>query len=102
VSQPDGQAVVAIGDSGPGIPTADRERIFDRFFRLDSSRSREDGGAGLGLAIAKWAVEVNGGNISVGGRTPHGFIFRIVLPPANGTRHDAREHDSRQKTEELL
>jgi signal transduction histidine kinase len=56
-----------------------RERIFDRFYRIDEGRSREMGGSGLGLAIAKWAVEVNGGAISAEDHRG-GSRFRIVLP----------------------
>jgi heavy metal sensor kinase len=71
---------VTVADQGPGIAAEDRQRIFDRFFRLDEARSREHGGAGLGLAIAKWAVEANGGHIAVEGGANGGSIFRIVLP----------------------
>lgn len=74
------QAVLTVEDSGPGIAAEHRERIFDRFFRLDEARSRESGGTGLGLAIAKWAVEVNGGHISVEGGANGGSLFRISLP----------------------
>src|SRR5262245_35701320 len=74
------EAIVAVADEGPGIAMDDRERIFDRFFRLDEARSRDGGGAGLGLAIARWAVEANGGHISVDSRPTGGSIFRIVLP----------------------
>jgi heavy metal sensor kinase len=72
-------ATVAVVDEGPGIPPEHRERIFDRFYRVDEGRSRERGGTGLGLAIARWAVEVNGGRISVDS-TGRGSVFRIVLP----------------------
>ena len=74
------QAVLTVADSGPGIAPEHRERIFDRFFRTDEARSRDLGGAGLGLAIARWAVEVNGGQISVLGGPAGGSIFRIALP----------------------
>jgi heavy metal sensor kinase len=72
-------ATVSISDEGPGIPPQHRDRIFDRFYRVDEGRSRVMGGTGLGLAIARWAVEANGGRISVesAGR---GSVFRIVLP----------------------
>ena len=73
-------AQIAITDEGPGIATPDRERIFDRFFRLDEARSREHGGAGLGLAIAKWAVEVNGGHVTVDAGANGGSVFCIILP----------------------
>jgi signal transduction histidine kinase len=74
------QAHITVADEGPGIAPEHRERIFDRFFRLDQARSRDSGGTGLGLAIAKWAVEVNGGQISVEGGADRGATFRIVLP----------------------
>jgi heavy metal sensor kinase len=85
------QADLTVADAGPGIAADDRERIFDRFFRLDEARSRDNGGAGLGLAIAKWAVEVNGGHISVENGAAGGSVFRIVLPIA-ATVTEHREH----------
>ena len=74
------RAVLSVADEGAGIAPEHRERIFDRFFRLDEGRSRGEGGAGLGLAIAKWAVEANGGHITVEGGTQGGALFRITLP----------------------
>jgi heavy metal sensor kinase len=76
------QGLLAIADEGPGILPEHRERIFDRFFRVDEARSREHGGAGLGLAIAKWAVEIHGGQILVHERSGPGSEFRILLPLA--------------------
>ena len=73
-------AFIAIADQGSGIPAEHRERIFDRFFRVDDARSRDRGGVGLGLAIAKWAVEMHGGQIGVEPRPGGGSEFRIVLP----------------------
>jgi len=73
------QATLTVADQGPGIPDQHRERVFDRFYRIDEGRSRESGGTGLGLAIAKWAVEVNGGIISLE-PAASGSLFRIVLP----------------------
>jgi heavy metal sensor kinase len=55
---------IEIADSGPGVPAVERVKIFNRFYRLDPARSSAGGGAGLGLSIAKWAVEVNGGSIA--------------------------------------
>jgi len=73
--------VIDVVDNGPGIPEQLRSRVFDRFYRVDKSRSRENGGTGLGLAIAKSAVEVQGGTLSLepssGGK---GSVFRITLP----------------------
>ena len=73
------QAVVEVADQGPGIAAEYRERIFDRFFRVDAARSRDAGGTGLGLAIAKWAVEINGGSIRVDSGATGGSVFRISL-----------------------
>jgi heavy metal sensor kinase len=73
---------VVIEDEGPGIPEDKAERVFDRFYRVDEGRTRDAGGAGLGLAIAKWAVEAHGGAISLTPRSPHGSIFSIWVPIA--------------------
>lgn len=71
---------LAIEDEGPGIPDDKASRVFDRFYRVDEGRTRDAGGAGLGLAIAKWAVEVHGGAISLTPRLPNGSVFSICLP----------------------
>jgi heavy metal sensor kinase len=75
-----GFAVLEVIDQGPGIAPEHRERIFDRFFRIDKARSRQIGGTGLGLAIARWAVDIHGGNIEVESAKGVGSIFRITLP----------------------
>lgn len=77
---PSGEAAIAVKDSGPGIPAVHRARIFERFYRVDGGRSRDTGGIGLGLAIARWAVEANGGRIEVDSEEGKGSVFRIVLP----------------------
>jgi heavy metal sensor kinase len=74
------RASVEITDEGPGIAPEHRERIFERFYRIDKARSRELGGAGLGLAIAKWAIDVHGGSIEVESREGVGSTFRVLLP----------------------
>jgi signal transduction histidine kinase len=76
------RVLIAVADQGPGVPPEHRDRIFDRFFRVDQSRTRNGGGTGLGLAIAKWAVEIHGGQIAVGGQLGGGSEFRIRLPLA--------------------
>ncbi len=75
-----GHIAVEVQDHGPGIPPEDQARVFDRFYRVDKARWRESGGAGLGLAIAKWAVEVHGGNIELESPPGGGCVFRIRLP----------------------
>jgi len=70
---------LTVADGGAGIPPAHRDRIFDRFYRIDEGRAREMGGTGLGLAIAKWAVEANGGQIALE-PADRGSVFRISLP----------------------
>lgn len=74
------QATLAVQDSGPGIPPEHVEKIFDRFYRIEKSRSRDAGGVGLGLSIARWAVQVHGGRIEVEPAESGGSVFRIVLP----------------------
>jgi heavy metal sensor kinase len=76
------QVKLAIEDEGPGIPSADASRVFDRFYRLDESRTRDTGGAGLGLAIAKWSIEAHGGNILLESAPGKGAVFSIRLPLA--------------------
>jgi signal transduction histidine kinase len=75
-------AHIDVIDSGPGIPPEHRDRVFDRFYRVDAARSRERGGVGLGLSIARWAVEIHGGSLSYEPVHPVGSIFRITLPRA--------------------
>ena len=71
---------IAVSDSGPGIPADHLEQIFERFHRVDQSRSRDRGGSGLGLAIARAIVEAHGGSIRAQSAPGHGATFRIELP----------------------
>jgi heavy metal sensor kinase len=77
----DGKAWVSleIADHGPGISEDHRSKIFDRFYRIDQGRSRDAGGVGLGLAIAKWAVELHGGRIGLTSTATGGCCFSIRL-----------------------
>jgi heavy metal sensor kinase len=80
-STAEGMAVLDVSDTGPGIPAEMRPRVFDRFYRADQARSRENGGGtGLGLSIARWAVEVNGGRLTLESSEGPGATFRITLP----------------------
>lgn len=81
--------VIEVKDHGPGIPPEDQPRIFDRFYRVDKARWRESGGAGLGLSIAKWAVEAHGGTISIESEVNKGCTFRITLPRADVSSKEA-------------
>jgi signal transduction histidine kinase len=80
LAQRDGTAVLAVADDGPGIPADDRERIFDRFTRLDEART--PGGAGLGLAIAREIATHHGGTLVIDGSHPAGARFVLTLPVA--------------------
>ena len=71
---------VAVSDSGEGIPADDLPQVFDCFYRGEKSRSRETGGAGLGLAIAKGIVEAHGGHIGVESKLGQGTRFFFTLP----------------------
>ena len=71
---------IAVCDEGPGIPPEDSQRVFERFYRSDAARSTRDGGAGLGLAIARWIVDAHGGAIRAEGREPTGCRMIVELP----------------------
>lgn len=81
------EAVLEVIDQGPGIEPEHWERIFERFYRIDRARSREAGGAGLGLSIAQWAVRAHGGSIEVESRPGEGSCFHIRLPVAHQGIH---------------
>jgi signal transduction histidine kinase len=76
----DGAIVIAVEDDGPGIPEAERERVFEPFYRLDRSRDRASGGFGLGLAIARKAVALHGGTVRAGDSELGGARFVICVP----------------------
>jgi signal transduction histidine kinase len=73
-------ADMAVSDTGIGIAAEDVPRIFDRFWRADKARSRERGGVGLGLSIARWIVDVHDGEIRTTSEPGKGSTFRIRLP----------------------
>ena len=77
-----GRAVLSVADTGIGIPARDQERIFERFYRVDKARSREEGGTGLGLALVRHAVDRAEGTISVESELGHGSTFTVRLPLA--------------------
>jgi heavy metal sensor kinase len=85
----DGFATVSVSDTGIGIAGEDVAHIFDRFWRADKARSREQGGAGLGLSIAKWIVEMHRGAIGVDSRLGNGSTFWIRVPVIE---HEEQRH----------
>jgi Mg2+-importing ATPase len=95
-----GDAVVEVADEGPGIPAEHQSRVFERFYRVDKSRSRADGGAGLGLAIVRWAAERMNGSVELESEVGHGSVFRVRLPLASGIAQP--EQTSRLSDERLI
>jgi two-component system, OmpR family, sensor kinase len=79
----DGEVSLRIADTGPGIAEADRQLIFDRFYRADKARSRAVDGTGLGLAITKWIIDAHGGTISVENGSSGGAVFDVRLKRAD-------------------
>src|SRR5439155_972620 len=78
------ELVVTVRDTGQGIPPEDLGRIFERFYRVEKSRSREAGGTGLGLAIVKHIAAQERGSISVQSELGKGSCFRLLLPTTRG------------------
>lgn len=80
-ARPDqGRVAIEVCDEGPGIPEEEANRVFERFYRADVARSSSHGGAGLGLAIARWIVDLHGGDIRAERRLPTGCRMVVILP----------------------
>ena len=75
-----GDVIIEVSDNGLGIPQEDLVRVFERFYRVDRSRSREMGGTGLGLSIVKHVAQVHGGSIEVSSTPGEGSTFRLRIP----------------------
>jgi signal transduction histidine kinase len=80
VSVDNDTVLISFQDSGPGIPVEHRDKVFQRFYRVDEARTRAEGGTGLGLSIVKWAVSVNGGSIEFASEPGRGCTFTMRLP----------------------
>jgi signal transduction histidine kinase len=88
------RVIVAISNDGPGVPVEDRERIFDRFVRLDEARARDEGGSGLGLSISRAIARSHGGDVRcVDPVSGHGATFELFLPFVNAGTGEGREDD---------
>lgn len=88
VGAENGLAVVEVADSGPGMTSEETARVFERFYRSDSSRSRATGGVGLGLSIVAAVAEAHGGSVSAQSTPGDGATFRITFPRNGGTPDD--------------
>lgn len=80
-------ATISVSDTGIGIPPGDLDRIFDRFYQIETARTHTGGGFGLGLSIAKWIVEVHGGRITAQSEPGQGSIFIVALPLYDPEQH---------------
>ena len=77
---------VRVCDTGIGIPPAERAKVFDAFYQVDSSSTREYGGTGLGLSIVKRIVEAHDGTVRVTDNEPTGAVFVVTLPSAQARK----------------
>jgi signal transduction histidine kinase len=80
VAEDDGVVRLAVDDDGQGVPEADRERVFERFVRLDDARARDDGGSGLGLAIVSELITAHGGTVAIASSPLGGARVEVTLP----------------------
>jgi two-component system, OmpR family, sensor kinase len=90
VTTSNGSAVVAVADTGPGLRDGDAERVFERFYRADESRSRSSGGAGLGLSIVAAVAEAHGGAVTASSAPGGGATFEVTLPLAKSLSADSQ------------
>ena len=80
IKQMKNEIMLQVTDTGCGIPQEDQEHIFERFYKVDKARTRQNGGTGLGLAICRWIVNAHGGRIELNSKPGKGSIFTVYLP----------------------
>ena len=91
-----GSVDVAVADTGPGIASEHLPRVFERFYRVDPGRSRDEGGTGIGLAIARSVVEAHGGRIWAESQPGKGSVFTFELPVDDGRESKATSETTRR------
>ncbi len=84
LSPRDRHVILQVDDTGIGIPSTSIDRVFERFYRVDKGRSRDEGGTGLGLAIVKHVAQLHGGRVEVESHLGEGSTFRVYLPTGSG------------------
>jgi histidine kinase len=99
-SSHNGSIDVVVADTGPGIPAEHLPHVFERFYRVDESRSRDDGGTGIGLAIARSVVEAHGGRIWADSEPGRGSAFTFELPIASAAGGPGGERPSAAPSKE--
>jgi signal transduction histidine kinase len=95
----DGEVHISVTDDGPGIAAEHRNRIFERFYRVDGGRSREVGGTGLGLSIVKHIAIAHGGRVEVDQAPTEGAVFSIILPLAGSAGNASEQNLSASHTQ---
>jgi signal transduction histidine kinase len=95
VTDSDDELTIRVLDDGPGIPEAELERVFEPFYRLESSRNRATGGTGLGLSIARDVAQAHGGSLTLANRSSGGLEARLVLPRLQSVTIDYGKADER-------
>nr|MDA3858755.1 ATP-binding protein [Roseovarius sp.] len=84
------RALIRVRDHGPGIPDAELDEVFEPFYRVETSRSRETGGAGLGLSIARSILRAQGGDITLQNHPEGGLLVQLDLPFSQGSHRQDR------------
>ena len=92
----DARVLLSVGDYGPGVPEADLGRVFERFYRVDKSRTRDPGGTGLGLSIVRHIVELHGGSVyAESAGKDQGSTFTVNLPLAQAATKNSLPYGSK-------